>query len=166
MLCGRDSVMPNSIKGGKMKSKVFLYILYAIVIIALAYAIYATKGFGLWKSKTDSFKTGNWQAVFLSNGQVYFGHLGGLNSQFVDLNEIYYLQVQKPIQPKSDSDTGKLTLVKLGNELHGPVDKMSINRDQILFVEDMKEDGKVVQAIKRYIEKGPDQTESSPSPTK
>ncbi|MCL5795535.1 MAG: hypothetical protein M1338_04215 [Patescibacteria group bacterium] len=149
-----------------MKSKVFLYILYAIVIIALAYAIYATKGFGLWKSNTDNFKTGSWQAVFLTNGQVYFGHLGSLSGQFVDMNEIYYLQVQKSIQPKdSSADQGKLTLVKLGNELHGPADKMTINRDQILFVEDMKEEGKVVQAIKRYIEKGPDQTESTPSPS-
>lgn len=150
------------------KNKVLLYVLYAIVIIALAYAIYATKGFGLWKSKSDEFKTGAWQAVFLSNGQVYFGHLSGLNSQFSNLKEIYYLQVQKPIQPSdgSTSDQGKLTLVKLGNELHAPQDEMKINRDQVLFVEDLKEDGKVMQAIKRYKENGPDQTQSTPSPTK
>lgn len=149
------------------KNKVFLYVLYAIVIIALGYAIYATKGFGLWKSKSDEFKTGAWQAVFLSNGQVYFGHLSGLNSQFSTLKEIYYLQVQKPIQPSDNSsDQGKLTLVKLGNELHAPQDEMKINRDQVLFVEDLKEDGKVMQAIKRYKENGPDQTQSTPSPTK
>lgn len=147
------------------KSKFFLYLLYAIVIIALAYAIYATKGFGLWKSKTDEAQKSDWQAIFLSNGQVYFGHLTGLNSQFVTLKDIYYLQVQKPIQPKSEDEQGKLTLVKLGNEIHGPIDAMEINRDHILFVEDMKADGKVVQAIQRYAESGPDVKEETPSPT-
>lgn len=151
------------------KNKVILYVLYALVILALAYALYATKGFGLWKSKANDFKTGQWQAVFLTNGQVYFGQLSSMNSQFSDLKDIYYLQVQKQIQPdqSSSTDQGKLTLVKLGNELHGPVDEMRINRDQILFVENMKEDGKVMQAIKRYKEQGPDtQATASPSATK
>jgi hypothetical protein len=30
------------------------------------------------------------------------------------------------------------------------MDEMHINRDQILFIEDLKEDGRVVQAIKDY----------------
>lgn len=151
-----------------MKNKMILYGLYVIVIVALAYAIYATQGFGLWKSKADSTKTGDWQAVFLTNGQVYFGRFSSMSNQFSTLKEVYYLQVQKPIQPAtsdSSAEQGKLTLVKLGNELHAPVDEMKINRDQILFIEDMKEDGKVMQAIKRYKEKGPDQPATSASPT-
>lgn len=150
------------------RNKVILYVLYALVIIALAYALFVTKGFGLWKSKSDQFKTGGWQAVFLTNGQVYFGKVSGLGGQFSTLKDIFYLQVQKPIQPTQEGDTanqGKLTLIKLGNEIHGPVDEMKVNRSQILFVENLKEDGKVMQAIKRYVENGPDQTQVSPSAT-
>lgn len=147
------------------KNKILLYVLYLLVIAGLAYALYTTQGFGLWKSKNDSFKTGNWQAVFLTNGQVYFGHMDSLNSQFINLTEIYYLQVQKPIQPKSTDDQGKLSLIKLGNEIHGPTDAMKINRDQVLFVEDLGEEGKVMQAIKRYKEQGPDQSSASPTAT-
>lgn len=34
-----------------------------------------------------------YQAVFLTNGQVYFGKISHANSQYVNLTDIYYLQV-------------------------------------------------------------------------
>lgn len=149
-----------------MKNKIGLYVLYAIVVIAIIYLVYATQGFGLWKNQGgEEAKTGQYQAVFLTNNQVYFGKLEAINSHYATMSDIYYLQVQQ-LQPKDESTTGnqKLTLVKLGNELHGPVDKMKINTDQILFWEDLKEEGKVVQAIKQYQEKGPT-TESTNNST-
>ncbi len=45
---------------------------------------------------------------------------------------------------------GELSLVKLGNELHGPTDAMVVNRSHVLFVEDLKEESNVVQAIANY----------------
>ena len=41
----------------------------------------------------------------------------------------------------------EFTLIKLGGELHGPKDQMTINRNQILFIEELKADSKVVTAI-------------------
>jgi len=41
-------------------------------------------------------------------------------------------------------------LVKLGNEVHGPYDEMRINRQHIIFVEDLRQDGKIMQAIQKY----------------
>lgn len=137
-------------------NKVLLYVLYAVVVVVLAYAIWATKGFGIWKNKSADY-----QAVFLSNGQVYFGQMKSSGASNVTLEDIYYLRVQQ-IQPKAEEKPqGKLTLIKLGNELHAPQDKMIINRDHILFYENLKSDGKVAEAIKRYKEKGPDTTESN-----
>lgn len=155
------------------KNKVFLYILYGVLVIVLAYAIYATKGFGLWKESSSSTK-GEYQAVFLANGQVYFGKLKNQNSQFSTLSDIYYLQVDNNSQIQPDNNTtsssGKLTLIKLGNEVHGPQDEMTINRDQVLFVENLKDDGKVAQAIKKFQESGSTtgevQTSTSPAATK
>ncbi len=138
------------------KNKIILYILYGVLIVVLGYAVYATSGFGLWKnSSTSSSNSGKIQAVFLSNGQVYFGKLSGENSQFATLKDIYYLRTDQ-IQPKPEAEKQqKLTLVKLGNEIHGPEDEMRINRDHILFVEDLKTDGSVVQAIEKYRSEGP-----------
>ncbi len=140
-------------------NKILLYALYVIVIAALVYVGYITKGFGIWKEKaTTTSKNSEWQAVFLTNGQVYFGKLSGVSSDFVTLKDIYYLQVQNAVQPasgQSSTDQSKVSLIKLGNELHGPMDEMKINRTQVLFYENLKADGKVVQAIDKYIKDGP-----------
>jgi hypothetical protein len=93
-----------------------------------------------------------YQAVFLSNGQVYFGKLYRERSQYPILREVYYLQVMQQLQPGTENPTANINLVKLGAELHGPTDEMRINRDHILFIEDLKDDSQVVQGIKRFKE--------------
>jgi hypothetical protein len=102
---------------------------------------------------TAEQKVSGYQAVFLSNGQVYFGKLSDMSATYATLKDIYYLQVVQPPLQGSQQNTQpdqqpQLSLVKLGEELHGPVDEMKINRDQILFYEDMKEDGRVMKAIR------------------
>lgn len=85
--------------------------------------------------------------VFLDNGQVYFGQAKDMSSDFLTLDSIYYLQSDKPADANAQSD---LKLIKMGNELHGPKDQMQINRQHVLFIESLKDDSKVVEAIKNY----------------
>ena len=89
-----------------------------------------------------------YQAVFLTNNQVYFGKLADQDKAYVKLTDIFYLQVSQPLQPSEPANN--VNLIKLGAELHGPADSMAINRDHILFIEDLRTDSQVVQAIKQY----------------
>lgn len=82
-----------------------------------------------------------WQAVFLGGGQVYFGKLVDLNSDYVTLSDVYYLK------ETSDLQQSNLNLVKLGGELHGPEDVMYIHKASISYWENMKESSRVVQSI-------------------
>ena len=86
-----------------------------------------------------------WQAVFLSNGQVYFGHLQNYDRGYVRVQDTYYLQTQQPLQ--TGQAAAGVNLVKLGQELHGPEDAMMIPKTQILFWENMRDDSQVVRAI-------------------
>ena len=109
-------------------------------------------GFSL---KVPILGSSSYQAIFLTNGQVYFGKASNLNSNYVTLRDVYYLQVSQVLQPvqgkKQPEPQQTLTLVKLGTaELHKPKDEMKINRDQILFIEDLENDSQVVQAVERY----------------
>ena len=78
------------------------------------------------------------------------------NSQTLVLEDIYYLRSAGNLQVSDAKDSittpamDNFSLVKLGNELHGPEDKMSINLSQVLFTEDLKDDSKVVEAIRAY----------------
>src|SRR6185295_18216999 len=93
------------------------------------------------------------QAVFLNGGQVYFGNINALTDSYLNLSNIYYLRVNQQVQPNqstSQSTANDISLVKLGCELHGPTDSMLINRDQIIFWENLKTDGQVAKAVEEY----------------
>lgn len=96
------------------------------------------------------------QAIFLNNGQVYFGSITDLNQEFLTLSNIYYLRVNQQVQPGQQASQNDVSLVKLGCELHGPQDVMVVNRDQITFWENLKEDGQVATAIAEYIKANPE----------
>ena len=89
-----------------------------------------------------------WQAVFLNNNQVYFGHLKNYGREYVSLSNIFYLRAADSPQPSASIPSGSaLQLVKLGSEPHGPQDVMYIPKDKIMFWENLKPDSQVVQAI-------------------
>lgn len=88
-----------------------------------------------------------WQAVFLINNQVYFGHLKNFNRGYAVLDDVFYLQVNQELQPQTPGQQPQLNLIKLGGELHGPENRMFIPKKQILFWENLKLDAQVVRAI-------------------
>lgn len=88
----------------------------------------------------------SWKAVFLTSGQVYYGKLTKNQGQFYKLQDVYYIRVNQQ-QGEDKTKAPDLTLVKLGNEIHGPEDAIYLNRDHILYIEDLKEDGQVAKAI-------------------
>ncbi len=149
------SSKPSKKSNGKLLSWVLLV---AIAVVLLVLAFSAKSFFGIDTIAKVSNK--DWQAVFLVNGQVYFGKVRTVGKETLTLKDIYYLQVvTKPLQRTQEGATAtnqqtqqELTLIKLGNEIHGPTDAMTINQDQILLTEKLKDDSRVVQAINKYLE--------------
>lgn len=116
-----------------------------VLIGVLCVAIVATAY--MYSETVFSSKNGaTYQAVFLANGQVYFGKITSRKGDYIVLNNIYYLQAVQPIQGSS-AESQPFSLVKLGKELHGPADVMYINKSQVLFYEDLRADSNVVKTI-------------------
>ncbi len=158
------------------KASAMPWIILAVVVVVIAVLAVIFRGqlFGKSSSNgaamTSTMGTASgYQAVFLSNGQVYFGKISSTANDFITLKDIYYLQVvqQPPLQgtpqgTQADAQAQQsISLVKLGEELHGPVDEMHINRTQVLFYEDLKTEGQVVKAIQDYKTK-----QAQPTPAK
>lgn len=82
-------------------------------------------------------------AVFLLDGQAYFGHLDeNPFSETLVLRDVYYVNDASKVT--TDLPVG---LVKRGNELHQPVDVMYIRRDKVLGIETVTLTSPVGQAI-------------------
>ena len=145
---GRLSGTQGARRGSKLVTGIITVVLLLVLGVGgwIAYALYnAPESQGIDKS--------GYQAVFLTNGQVYFGKLQNTRGEYLTLTNIYYLQVQQTVQPAEANpatDQGETQLVKLGNELHGPQDSMKISDKQVLFWENLKADSKVAQAIGSY----------------
>lgn len=136
----------------------------ALVIILVGLGWFLTaKGLIPGSYKKMQSAASSYHALFLSNGQVYFGKMSNQNGQYIKLADIFYLQVQptEGQQAQDKKEQPNVSLVKLGNELHGPVDEMSINRDHVLFIEQMKNDAKVIEAIEKYKKDGPQQPQAT-----
>jgi len=82
------------------------------------------------------------QAVLLTNGSVYFGHLQDYGTPHPVLTDVFYVVSQTDPETKQV----KSSLIKRGKELHEP-DRMYLNPSQIVFVETVGTSSKVAQLI-------------------
>lgn len=124
-------------------------VLGVVLFVALIAASLASMA--IWSRMQTPARSGTY-AVFLSGGQVYFGTIAKEDGKRLLLQGIYYIQL-KGGQTSVLADQSDVSLLKLGNELHGPEDWMEINRDAIIFIERLKPDGKVAKAIEAYKQK-------------
>ena len=85
----------------------------------------------------------DYQAVFLDNGQVFFGKLSDTGSPYLTLREVYYVQTLVEEDKKKSANL----LVKRGSEWHNP-EFMRINPRHVLVIEPVGPDSRVAQLIR------------------
>lgn len=142
------------VKKEKKSKKGILITIIAVVVVA---AIVAA-GFLMPRgsSISSAIDSGKYQAVFFTNGQVYFGKLKQVNDGYFKLTNVFYLQAKDAtgetdkLQQATNGASNDVQLIKLGNEIHGPQDEMVISKDQVLFFENLKAEGKVATSIEQY----------------
>lgn len=150
---------PLKSKSPKKSQNKLVYLVAALGAILLL----ALGGWFMWNQSSSALiDSGKYQAVFLTNGQVYFGKLEQADNDYYTLNKIFYLQAteQAGNNPQEASEQSEpsndVQLIKLGTEVHGPEDEMVIGREQVLFYENLKDDGSVVKSINSYYEANKD----------
>ncbi len=115
----------------------------------------------LWVSRpqaaTDTAINPNeYQAVFFTSGQACLGKLQPVDTAYMRLTNVFCLQKQADVATAKADATAKageasnIQLTNLANDALGPHDEMIIARNQILFYENLKPDGKAAKAIQSY----------------
>lgn len=132
----------------KRSVKGLVWTLVTIVLVA-ALAVTAWMFFSSNRSGTTGIDTSRYQAVFLANGQIYFGKLKDFSDESFQLTEIYYPQAQKSDSEEEATAQTNIQLIPLGGEVHGPENKMFITKSQILYYENLKADSQVTKHIEQ-----------------
>jgi hypothetical protein len=122
-----------------------LVLIAFIVLILIARTQLFRAGIGTLfaPSAAEVIDRSTYQAVFLTGGQVFFGKLAPQGDEWFLLSDVFYLSV-----PDQQGTPGQL--VKRGREIQGPREPMIISARSILFIENLRDDGDVATAIRRF----------------
>lgn len=144
-----------------MRIEIFT-VLLGIALLLVAIALYA--GLSSPGAESKQINSKQYQAVFLTNGQVYFGRITDLNNNYLVLKNVFYIE-NNSSSSTTTTQNSNYTLRKLGTtELHMPEDKMIVNRETVTFWENLKDSSQVVTKIGEYY-KNPSGSSSTPSNT-
>lgn len=133
-----------------------LFVVAGILILLLADANY-----GIFSVMRQNSASGTkWQAVFLTNNQVYFGHLSPYGFGAFVLHNAYYIHTTQvpvtpspteknpPAQPKTQT---RNELVPATQDPQAPEDAMFIPKNQVLFWQNLRDDSPVVRTIRSSV---------------
>lgn len=132
---------------------VFVSIAIKVIVILIIFSVLFVTFVEYQDSKAEdrmSYYTSDYQAVFLVSGQVYFGNIYDRTETDVYLEDVYYLQVDSAEQALNLENGADVSILRLYNELHGPEDSIEINRSEVRYVENLREDSEIVQAINNF----------------
>jgi hypothetical protein len=112
----------------------------ALIVFVLLFAVVRW-----WDFALPSFGAARYQAVFLSNGQTYFGRYIDRIGSYVKIEGAYYIQQTPTATQDQPNLPPESKLIRRGSELHQPLPFVLIPKTAILFVEDLKPDSGVAQ---------------------
>lgn len=125
----------------------------ALVLTILIVLIGAVLAASLLLPKGERINAAGYQVVYLTNNQAYFGKLKNTSGEYLVIQSPYAPQnVAQPNQDEAQENAAvannQTTLLKVRDQVYGPEDSISIKSDQVLFWQNLRDDSKVVQAIK------------------
>jgi len=113
-----------------MERSDLLFLVLAVVLVIIFAGFWV-----FWDREGDV----GWYAVKLVNEEIYYGRISDLAADPVVMSDVYYNY--------SQDETGNIRLIKRGNETHGPAGTMNIPRSQVVYMESLSDDSKVLKAI-------------------
>lgn len=142
---------------GKVKNQsgnglnlVFLFISGFIIAFIIFDAI-GVNLIGTSTNKSDFYKRDTYQSIFLTNGSVFFGKVTNQSDTAIEIDDVYYLKASAIQQQDVAVDANNLALVKVTDDIHSPENRAEIRLDQVLFIQNLDQNSKVLQSIRGRI---------------
>ena len=130
-----------------------LIIVIAVLLVASSYYWFIYRP----RAAAPKEPPAKWYMVKLTDGETFYGQIGNTGADPVVINNVYYDydQVQKKengttAEQPADNQAGSIRLVKRGKETHGPDGTLNVVRSQVLYMEPLADNSKVLKAIEEY----------------
>ena len=94
---------------------------------------------------------GSYQAVFLTNGQAYFGNITEITNEYILLKDPYSIKVQqKQTDEEGQAKQSEIKLLSIEDEFYKPEGYMLIKKSEILLIEELKDSSQIIDIIENY----------------
>jgi hypothetical protein len=123
-----------------MKNRKLVLLSSCFIIVVFAFLL--VQGCSHGQGSNPTFQT-EYQAVLLTNGQVYFGKTEFVSKEYVLLKDVFYIRRQINPETKQVSNT----LLKKGSEWHG-AEQTYINTRHVILIEPVAPESQVAKLIK------------------
>lgn len=151
----RPPVSESDPKQSSRRKKFLLPIMIGLVVVGLAVA-----GWFAWSNLRGSslaIDSDKYQAVFLTNGNTFFGKLETAGDNQMKLSQVFYPEsaatTDADDQQMENPDANTTRLIPFKEHMYGPEDEMMFDRSQLVFFMNLKSDGQVSKLIKEYQDK-------------
>jgi hypothetical protein len=141
--------MQHKTKSKRMKPLNLNYLTSTLVILTGVLIVLIVLSLLFYKNTSENNYVNNstYQSVDINvngstGGQIYFGKIVRMNSSFLVMDNVFYLQ------PGSSSN--QYTLNSLTCTLYNPQDQIVINRSQVAFWENLSTKSQVVTDIQKW----------------
>ena len=115
----------------------------AVAVLVFLSALLVTQW---WDFTVPAFGRAHYQAVFLTDGHIYFGRYYDRIGAYAKIEDSYYLQQTQASDASAPADT---RLIRRGHELHEPATRMLLPKSAILFIEDLADASPIAQFMQR-----------------
>jgi len=105
----------------------------AVLVLAFVFARW-------WDFTIPRVGAQHYQAVFLENGQTWFGHYRDRIGPYAAMDTVFYVQTKSSQDPDVPATS---QLIKRGSELHAPDPQVLIPKTAIRFIEDLRDDSPI-----------------------
>jgi hypothetical protein len=124
-------------------------IVVGVVLIALV-AIGA-----MWFEKIGPFTVKTWSAVFMTDSEVFFGHVQSVGSDVIDVTNVFYLQKTSTGNTTGSSTTSTASQLSVAglvaNQIQCPTDEVRLDRHNILYWQTLQDASYVVQTLNKLV---------------
>ena len=118
--------------------RLILIVLFLVILaVGIRYVIGNLPSGGTDLTRKADPSASSYYAIFLSDGQIYFGEIIENNENEMAISNAYRMQ------PSGQT----YSLLKLTDEAYGPTNKIFVNRSHVLFYEQLRKDSRVVELI-------------------
>ena len=136
-----------------MSKVAYLCAALAIVLVFVQLNLYCVRFNKVFNSDVVS-------AVTMANGQTYFGRMEKFGPHTVVLFDVYYLQVgstdnedttaNTAVDTETNDANSNVKLVKLADDFYQPNNYVILNRDQIIYWQQLSNSSPIIDAINNY----------------